>query len=587
MVDTSITLTPSVAHASGAATVTASASLFTASDVGRLISILHNCDNTRLPATAYAASKIFVAEYNQVPRLYRVIKAGTTAALNAAGTTPNYDLAAPNETGANVLDGTAVLKYLGPGRHIWGWAIITGYTSATVVDVAIDPRAPFAATSASLRWRMGEFSDARGWPRCGTYHKGRLWLGGTGTRPQSLWASQSNDFENFGPTQPDGSVFDTDAISISLDADVVQAVRWLASVPRGLAVGTSSGEWLVSPANRNNAISPGNITADPHGGRGTSTGTSPVRVSGPVLFPQRGGRRLRQLEYDYATDRFTTADLTVLADHISGPGFVETAYADTPDGVFFGLRADGKIACLTFDTDQKLRAWTLWELGGSATVESIAAVPDPDGTGTDLYCAVLRIVDGAELRSIEFIRSPFRGELQPAAEAFMVDCGLSYSGTPVTSVTGLDHLEGRIVQVVADGARRDNQVVVAGVVEITGPAAATVHVGLAYRHRIVDLPPGQPGPGGAPLRTFTLRASRATLTLLHSLGGRVGGMGDSGEDLAFRTADDLMGEAVPLFTGDRMVTTFGSYGTSGQLEIIGDDPFPFTLLAIAKEISAA
>jgi hypothetical protein len=584
--DTNITLTPSVAHTSGAATVTASAALFTANDVGRLISILQACNTTRAAATAYSGGRILVSEYNQVPRLYRVITGGTTAAAILAGTTPNYDLAAPNDTGLTVQDGTAVLRYLGPGRHVWGWALITGFTSATVVAVSVEPRGVFAATTASLRWRLGEFSNTRGWPRSATFHKGRFWLGGSSTRPQSLWASQSNDFENFAPTEPDGSVFDTNAISIALDADTVQAVRWLASVPRGLAVGTSSGEWLVAPANRNNALSPSNITADPHGSRGTGSGANPQRVSGPVLFPQRGGRRLRQLEYDYATDRFTTADLTTLADNIAGAGFLETAYADTPDGVFYGLRADGKIACLTFDTDQKLRAWSLWEMTGG-TVESIAAVPDPNGTGTDLWCSVVRTVAGAEQRSIEFIRSPFRAELEDATDAFMLDSGLTYAGTPVISVTGLSHLEGQTVQVVADGSRRDNQVVASGVVAITGPAASRVHVGLPYRHRIVDLPPGGVLPNGAPLRTLTLRVVKAHLTLMDSLGGRVGGADDQGEDLAFRTIDMAMGEAVPLFTGERSVSTFGSWGSKGQVEIIGDDPFPFTLLAITKEISAS
>lgn len=587
MTDTNITLTPSVAHASGAATITASAALFAATDVGRLISIWQKVDNTRVAATAYTAGKIFISEYNQVPRVYRVISSGTTAAANMAGTTPNYDLNAPNEIGVTVLDGTAVLKYLGPGRHVWGWALITGFTNTTVVDVSIDPRGPFGSTTASLRWRMGEFSDTRGWPRAGTYHKGRLWLGGTATRTAGLWASQSNDFANFAPTEPSGEVFDTNAIAISLDADVVQAVRWMTSVPRGLAVGTGTGEWLVSPANRNAAVSPGNITADPQGTRGSGTGAMPRAVSGPVLFPQRGGRRLRQLEYDFGTDRFTTADLTVLADHIAGAGFVETAYADTPDGVFYGLRPDGKVAALTFDSDQKLRAWTFIELGGGGVVESICTAPDPDGTGTDLMCAVARTVDEVTTRTIEFVRSPFRADLDDAADGYFVDCGLSYSGTPVTTITGLTHLEGRTVQICADGSRRQDQVVASGTVSITGPSASVVHVGLRYRHRIVDLPPGGNMPNGFPMRTATMRVVRATLTLLDSIGGRVGGLGDSGEDLAFRTLDMNMDTAVPLFTGDLAVTTFGSYGTKGQLEITGDDPLPWTLLAIAKEVSAA
>jgi len=588
MADTAITLTPSVAHASGACTVTASAALFTAADVGRLVGILHKCSTERVAATAYTAGQILIAEFNQVPRLYRVTRAGTTAAATLAGTTPDYDLDVPNEAGPTIIDGSAVLKYLGPGRHVWGWATITAFTSTTVVDATIHPRGPFAATTASLRWRLGEFSAARGWPAAGTFHKGRLWIGGTATRPQTLWASETGDFDSFAPTEADGAVLDTNAIAITLDDDQVNTIRWLVSAPRGLAVGVASGEFLVAGINRNAALAPGNVGADRQGDRGSDAGLAPQRISGVVLFAQRGGRRMRQLEYDFGVDRFTTLDLTALADHIAGPGFVETAYADVPDGVFYGLRGDGLIAALTYDTDQKLRAWTLLALGGEGIVESIAAVPDPDGTGSDLYVAVARTVAGVTTRSIEFIRAPFRDDLDAPADAYFVDAGLTYSGTPVNTVTGLAHLEGRTVQIVADGSVRQPQVVTGGLVQISGPAAATVHAGLSYRARIVDLPPEAGAAPGNTAQGQRQRVVNVTLRLLASGGGMVGGRdSDRRESLAFRTLDMAMGEAVPLFTGDRSIAAFSKWGRHGQVEIVHDEPLPFTVLAIIKEMDGS
>lgn len=585
MADTNITLTPSVAHASGAATVTASAALFTADDVGRLIGILHRVDNTRLPATAYTAGKIFVAEYNHVPRVYRVTRSGTTAAENAAGTTPNYDLAAPNETTPTVVDGTAVLKYLGPGRHVWGWCTITGFTSSTVVDVSIHPRGPFGASSASLRWRLGEFCDARGWPITGSFYKGRLWLFGTSTRPQTLWASQTNDFESFGPTEADGTVLDTNAIGYALDDDQVNTARWLMPSPRGLLAGTASGEFLITPLNRNGALAPGNISADRQGDRGSDAATKPQRVSGLVVFPQRGGRKLRSLEYDFGIDRFTTPDLTALADHITGPGFVETAYADIPAGVFYGLRSDGKIAALTFDADQKMRAWTLLEVAGG-TVESIAAVPDPQGSSSDLYVSVARSFGGATTRTVEWMRSPFDGVLEAAEDAFIVDGGLTLdSALEFNTVSGLDHLEGQTVAIVADGSVRQNQVVTAGAVTITGPAARKVHVGLAFRARVLTMEPELPMRDGTS-QGRKKRLVKATLRLLHSGGGAVNGLGSPPETLAYRVATHRMGQPVPLFSGDYSVSPRGSFGT-GQVEITHDEPLPFTLLALIQEVEAS
>ena len=585
MTDTSITLASSVAHGSGAATVTASAALFTASDVGRLIGILHRCDTVRAAATAYSAGRIFISEYNQVPRLYRVTRAGTTATASLAGTTPDYDLAAPNEINPTVLDGSAVLKYLGPGRHVWGWCTITGFTSSTVVNVSIHPRGPFAATYGSLRWRMGEWNDARGWPIAGTFYKNRLWMFGSAARPQTAWASEAGDFESFAPTEPDGTVLDTNAISYALDDDQVNTARWLLPSPRGLAAGTASGEFLITPLNRNGALAPGNISADRQGDRGSDAGCMPQRVSGLILFPQRGGRKLRQLEYDFGIDRFTTQDLSALADHITGGGFIETAYADLPYGTFYGLRPDGRIAALTFDADQKMRAWTVLEIAGGL-VESIAAVPDPAGTSSDLYVSVVRTFGGTTTRTVEWMRDPFDGEAEPPADAFMVDAGLTLdSAVTVNTVAGLDHLEGQTVAIVADGSVRDSQVVTAGSVPITGTAARKVHVGLAYRARVLTLEPEVPVQGAATSQGSKKRVVGATLRLLHSGGGSVAGPGMPHESLAYRLQVHAMGQAVPLFSGDYDVTPRSRWG-SGQLEILHDEPLPFTILALIQEVEA-
>lgn len=584
MPDTNISLAPNLAHVSGAATVTASAALFVATDVGRLIGILHKSDTMRAASTLYTAGRVFISEYNQVPRLYRVIFAGTTAAALMAGTTPNYDLNAPNETGTTVMDGTAVLKYLGPGRHVWGWSTITGFTNATLVSVTIHPRGPFAATSTSLRWRMGEFSNARGWPIAGTFYKNRLWVFGSTTRPQTLWASESGDFESFAPTEPDGTVLDTNAISYSIDDDQVNTARWLMPSPRGLAAGVASGEFLISPANKNGALSPSNISADRQGDRGSDSTATPQRAGGTILFPQRGGKKLRQLEYDFSVDRFTSPDLTALADHITGGGFIETAYTDLPNGLFYGLRPDGKITVLTFDPDQKLRAYTVFEIAGG-TVESIAVVPDPTGSSSDLYMAVARTLAGVTTRRMEWMRAPFDGEAEAANAAFIVDAGLTYSGVAVNTVAGLAHLEGRTVAIVADGSVRQPQLVTGGIVTITGPASILIHVGLAYRARILTMEPEAGARPGNTSQGSNKRAVHTILRLLYSGGGSVSGLGMPAEALAYRRHADAMGLAVPLFSGDYKVTPRSRH-TGAQIEIVHDEPLPFTLLALIQEISS-
>lgn len=581
MTDTSIMLTPQYANASGPMIVLATAALFTAADVGRLLSI-RQLASERIAATAYTVGTIVFAQYANVPRLYRVTGAGTTAAASLAGTTPNYDLNAPRETGSAILDGTATLKYIGAGRHVWGWSTITAFTSSTQVTVNVDPRGPFAATTSSLNWRLGEYSDARGWPVAGTFFEQRLIVAGTLTKPQSVWSSQSADFENFAPSEPDGTVLDTSAITISIDDDTVNTVRWLSGFTQGLALGTASGEFVIAPANANGGLSPTNIKAKRKGDRGSDASSPPLRVGGTLAFVEIGGRKIRQLEYQFGTDSFTTVDLSQLSERITGPGIVETAFVARPDAAMWLLRSDGLIAAVTFDVEQKVRAWTLLTIQ-DGLVESLSAGPSPDATTTDVYVQVVRVFGGVTRRTIEIVRAPFRADLDGITGYFMVDAGLTYSGTPVTSVSGLGHLEGREVAIVADGSLRTRQTVVSGTVAVTGPASSTIHVGLPFTTSIKTLPP-EAGAGGGTAQGQMKRAGKVTLRLLESLGGKVG-RGTNLEQLVMRSLDEPISAAVPLFTGDKRVGDASSWDRTGQIDIVQDEPLPLTVLAIIQEIT--
>src|SRR6185437_15071263 len=98
-----------------------------------------------------------------------------------------------------------------------------------------------------------------------------------------------------------------------------------------------------------------------------------------------------------------------------------------------------------------------------------------------------RTIGGATKRYIEVLERPFDGDIDDIEDAFFVDCGLSYSGTAITTVTGLDHLEGQTVSVLADGGVVDGLVVSSG--SITLPySASKIHVGLPFTSRAVTLP---------------------------------------------------------------------------------------------------
>ena len=582
MTNTAITLTPATAGLAGAQTVTASAALFTAADVGRLLS-LRNAANQRVAATAYSTGQVFWANYNGTSRLYRVLTPGTTAAASLAGTTPNYDLNAPHDSGDTVPDGSAILTYIGPGQQIWGWGTITAYADSTHVTVTVDPGGPFATTAATPRWRLGEFSNTRGWPRAGTFHDKRLWVAGTLTKPQTLWSSNTADFENMSPFDPDGTVLDTHAITDSLDDDEVNTIHWILSFSRGLAIGAATGEFVLAPAVTTSALSPSNAKAHREGESGTDPNLAPRRIGQAVLFHQAGAKSFRHIQYEFATDSFATEDLSKLSDHILGTGAVDVAYQKRPHGVFWMVRADGKLASLTFDAAERVRAWTWHELGGlNAKAESVCCVPTPDGTADDVYVSVARTIGGQTVRTIEWIRPPYRSDWDGINNFYFVDCGLSYSGTPVTQVIGLDHLEGQQVAIIGDGSLRQPQIVTGGKVPVTGKAASIIHAGLPYPSRIQTLPPeagGSMGTAQGQLKAIP----EVTIRLFETMGGQVTRETQAGtktESLLYRTVTDPMSQAVPLFTGDKRVSPPSGHDREGQMTIEIGNPFPLTVLAI-------
>ena len=353
---TAITLTPSDTATGTTITVTASAALFTSDDVGRLLSISDE-PTTREPATAFTTDNIVQSYYAGVTRLYRCVVAGTTAAADpTTGLEPPYDKGAPRDESDAVRDGTVVWRYFWRGQSVAGWGVITAVGSSTSATVQL--RVPLAATTASVRWRLGEWGGSRGWPSAMTFHAGRtVWAGST-ARPQTVWMSETGDFESMSPTEPDGAVLDTNAITVTLDDDQVNSIRWLSSLNGNLFLGAPSGEFAISATNRGGALSPSNIRAERKGDRGSSDIVPGVRAGNALLFVSKDGKQLRQLVYDFSTDSFNAADLTVLAEHISDTAIVDIARQTSPLGIVWAVTEGGWLLSLTYDQDEEVRAWS-------------------------------------------------------------------------------------------------------------------------------------------------------------------------------------------------------------------------------------
>lgn len=579
---TDTTLTPSAAG-SGSVTVTASAALFsTTDDVGRLLSMKMAAPK-RVAATAYVVGNIFWSDDRGVVRLYRVIKAGTSAAADMAGTTPNYDQAVPVLQTTDVVDGTLLLTYLGRGKSAWAWGKLTAIASTTVATLDVSTVAPLAGTDATYNWALGDWGGSRGWPGAVAIYSSRLIWAGSIANPQGIWASQTGDFENMTPREPDGQVFDTNGLSYTLDDDQLQQILWLLTIPRGLAIGALSGEFLFGPAVQQQALGPSNAKASRQGNRGSAIDVPGILADKVAVFTQRSALKHRQLNYDFYSDSYSTSDLSILSGHVLEPGIVDIALAQNPDGVLWSVRADGLLVTLTLDTDQKVRAYARHQLGGGAIVESVCAVPAPDGLSDDVYVSVMRTIGAATKRWIEVIRAPYSAALDGATGGFFVDAGLTYSGTPATTISGLTHLEGQSVAVCADGVDVGPLTVAGGAITLAA-AASTVHVGLPFTSRLTTMPLEAGAAPGGTAQGRAKRINEVTLRLLESSGGRFGRDGVL-EAMPYPAAIDAPDRFTgALYTGDVRATFPAGWDRLGQLTVEQAGPLPMTVLAIIQDV---
>jgi hypothetical protein len=373
---------------------------------------------------------------------------------------------------------------------------------------------------------------------------------------------------------------DDDAVELTLAAGSLSAIRFLVPKAR-LWIGTAGGEWTIGGGTSKEPVTPSGAKASREGTSGAAE-VAACPVGHATLFVQRAGRKIREMAYRFDADAFASQDLSIFSEHITGPGIVQLAYAQEPDSILYCLRADGELISLTYQRDQAVAAWARQPTAGF--VESIAAAFDPAGQRDELWVAVRRQVNGEERRFVEYLEAPFSGE--DTREAFFVDSGLSYAGEPTTVLTGLDHLAGCEVAVLADGAVLPNQTV-SGQGEIVLPRPASkVHAGLPYTSLLEPMRIEVTGVSGT-VQTKTKRIVQVTARFHKTLGGRIGAGPDRLETILFRSSPMPMGEAPAVFSGDKSVRFPKGWDKDGRLVIEQGQPLPMTVLMLVPEFALA
>ena len=213
---------------------------------------------------------------------------------------------------------------------------------------------------------------------------------------------------------------------------------------------------------------------------------------------------------------------------------------------------------------------------GKSVCESVAVIPTDD-TEYQVYVIVKRTINGATRRFVEIL-NVFDFDQTDNTSFNFLDSALSYSGSAVTTISGLDHLEGQTVSILANGATHPDKTVSSGSITLDR-SSTDVKVGLAYTSLLQTMRLNAGSQNGTS-QGKTKRIYDITVRMFETIGVEVGPDLSNMERIPFRSSADLMDEGIPPFTGDKEVEFRGNYETDGFIFVRQTQPLPFTILSL-------
>lgn len=410
----------------GTVTLTANSAIFGAEQVGKLFYLEQTAVDS---VPVWETSKTTVV--NDIRRAdsnyYRANTAGKTGTLR------------PSHTEGMSWDGWG-----GTGDSATGvqWEYLhSGFGIARINSVSSDglsaqatvisyiPNQVLGAANASYKWARFAWNSVNGYPGTVVYYQQRLFFAASKQYPQTIWASRTGDYKDFGKNNP---LQDDDRIIYTYAGRQVNEIRHLIDVG-SLVVLTSGGEYVVT-GDQNKVLTPSSFALSSQGSNGASN-VPPIAVANIALFVQEKGSVVRDLAYSFDVDGYQGNDLTILANHLfQKRRIIDWSFTTVPYSAAWAVRDDGMLLVLTYLREQQVFAWSPQPTDG--LFESTCAISE--GNEDAVYFVINRTINGQPARYIERLSSRL---FISDEDAFFVDSGLSYdgrntSGARAVSITG-------------------------------------------------------------------------------------------------------------------------------------------------------
>lgn len=474
--------------------------------------------------------------------------------------------------------GTATCRLSYEAGSLRGVCRITEVTSNTSANIEV--LSPLGGTSATTFWEEGRWSTKRGFPTSVKLHEGRLWWFGRDT----ICGSVSDGYLSFDHTVEGDSA----PIIRSIARGPVDVINWALSLNR-LIVGGQGAEYSCKSSTLDEPITATNFnikTPSTHG----SAPVQALEIDGGGVYIQRGGIRVYGIAFDAQTYDYSSEHLSALIPEIGEPGIVRMAVQRQPDTRIHFVRSDGTAAMLVMDKLEKVNSWCEIETDGS--IEDVVVLPGDAGDPEDwVYYVVKRTINGSTKRYIE--KWAFEEACLGATTSKLADCFKTYSGSATTSITGMEHLEGKQVVVWADSAdvgydSSDALIytVTAGAITLA-TAASNVVVGLPYTAqwksgKLVQIQTKQ---GTGIKHRKSIKQLGLILTDTHYRGLKFGRDFSNLDDMpSIEVGYDVTANTVHTAYDSEPIVFPGSWGTDERLCLQAKAPRPATVLAAIAEV---
>ena len=445
-----------------------------------------------------------------------------------------------------------------------GRARIVRVISGTIVEAVTEY--PFFSTAniAQGNWELETgyedvWSSGKGWPRTVTFHEGRLYFGGSKSRPSTIWGSRINIFYDFVPVES----LDDDAVEATLDTSQLNVIVDMIS-GRDLQVFTTGGEFYV-PQGGTDPITPLTLAFKAVSRNGTKPGTRVQALESGSVYIQRLGKSINEFLFSDTQATYVTQRISLLSGHLlKSPTRMALRRANSTDEgdlLMMANDTDGSMAIFSVMRSQQITAPSEYITDGSFL--------DVQVDVSDIYVVVKRTFNGTNRYFVELFR-----------DGLFTDC--AFTGGAAASASGLPHI-GKALNVITDGVPQSNETVSAGG-SITFDRASTTayEVGLPFTVYAKTMPVE------IRLQTGTRTAFKKRIVEINAIVDDTQHLELNNNPVPFRSFDNpLLDEAVPEFTGIKRVNGVLGYGREQAIEISQSLPLKMTLLGLEYKVAVS